>query len=166
MRMFRLFRQGAAALLLGAALSAAQAVDTPIYAIQGSGTTSPLLGQTVVTTGVVTKVNNNGFFLQDPVGDGDPLTSDGIFVFTSTAPTVSAGQLIRLAGTVGEFNTGSATNADTLAHRVTQLTGPTGITLLGTGTVTPVVISLPEAVNDDLERYEGMLVTITGPLTV
>ena len=82
-------------LLLGATLAlllaTAQArfVDTPIYAIQGSGSTSPLLGQSVTTTGVVTKLTNNGFFMQDPNGDGDPLTSDGILVFTSTAPTVS-----------------------------------------------------------------------------
>ncbi len=153
------------ALLVAGGVSA-QAADTPIYQIQGNTATSPLLGQTVTTTGVVTKLTNNGFFLQDAVGDGDPLTSDGIFVFTSSAPTVAVGQLIRLTGVVAEFNTGSASNADTLAHKVTELTGPTAITLLGTGTVTPVVISLPEAVNDELERYEGMLVTITGPLTV
>ncbi len=156
----------AAALALLLAVSQAQAADTPIYTIQGSGTTSPLLGQVVTTTGVVTKLTNNGFFLQDPVGDNDPLTSDGIFVFTSTAPTVTAGQLIRLTGTVAEFNVGSATNADTLAHKVTELTGPSAIAVLGTGSITPVVVTLPELVNDELERYEGMLVTITGPLMV
>ena len=43
-----------------------------IYSIQGSGAASPLVGQTVITSGMVTKVNNNGFFIQDPVGDGDP----------------------------------------------------------------------------------------------
>ena len=152
--------------LLLAVGATAQAADTPIYTIQGSGSTSPLLGQSVTTTGVVTKLLNNGFFMQDPVGDGDPLTSDGVLVFTSTAPTVGVGQLIRLTGTVAEFNVGSASNADTLAHKVTEITGPTGITVIGSGTIIPTVISLPELVNDDLERYEGMLVTITGPLTV
>ena len=143
------------------------AADTPIYAIQGSGKTSPLAGTSVTTTGVVTKVNNNGFYMQDLTGDGDPLTSDGIFVFTSTAPTVSAGQYIRLTANVTEFNVGAATNPDTLAHTVTELTTVTNLTLLGTGyTITPTVVTLPEAVNDDLERYEGMLVTINGPLTV
>ncbi|MES2822000.1 MAG: ExeM/NucH family extracellular endonuclease [Pseudomonadota bacterium] len=139
---------------------------TPIYQIQGTGTTSALLGQTVVTSGVVTRVLNNGFYLQDPTGDGNTATSDGILVFTSTAPTVVAGQLIQLSGTVAEFNTGAATNADTLAHRVTELTAPTGISVTSSGnSITPVSVSLPEAVNDDLERYEGMLVTLTGPLT-
>jgi uncharacterized protein len=166
MNMHTLLARAALALLLGAAQTHALAVDTPIYTIQGPGANSPLVGQTVTTTGVVTKVNNNGFFLQDAVGDGDPLTSDGIFVFTSTAPTVTAGQLIRLTGLVAEFNTGAATNADTLAHKVTELTTITGLTVLGTGTILPTPITLPELVNDDLERYEGMLVTIAGPLTV
>ena len=161
------FARSAVALLLAATQVAAFAVDTPIYTIQGSGSSSPLLGQTLTTTGVVTKVNNNGFFLQDLTGDGDPATSDGIFVFTSTAPTVAAGQYIRLTGKVAEFNVGAATNADTLAHTVTELTTITGISVLGTGyTIAPTPVTLPEVVNDELERFEGMLVTITGPFTV
>ncbi len=166
MRLIPTLTHAALALLLCAAQGAAFAADTPIYSIQGPTGTSPLLGQTVTTTGVVTKLTNNGFFLQDPVGDGDPLTSDGILVFTSTAPTVAVGQLIRLTGVVAEFNVGSASNADTLAHRVTELTGPTAIAVLGSGSIVPTPITLPELVNDDLERYEGMLVTIAGPLTV
>ena len=137
---------------------------TPISSIQGSGATSTMVGSTVVTGGVVTKVNNNGFFLQDPVGDGNPLTSDGIFVFTSTAPTVSAGQKIQLSAQVAEFNTGST---DAGARTVTQLTSPAAITVLGSGfSVAPVPVTLPVAVAGALERYEGMLVTIAGPLTV
>ncbi len=140
--------------------------STAIYQIQGSGASSPLVGQTLVTGGVVSKLSNNGFYIQDAVGDGNPATSDGIFVFTSTAPTVVVGQLIQLGGTVLEFNTGAASNTDTLAHTVTELTSPTGISVVSSGnSITPVVVTLPEAVNDDLERYEGMLVTLNGPLT-
>jgi len=154
-----------AAVLLATAACHALAADTPIYAIQGSGTLSPLLGQTVTTTGVVTKLTNNGFYMQDPTGDGNPNTSDGILVFTSTPPTVAVGQWIRLTGVVAEFNVGSATNAVTLARRVTELTGPTGITVLANGiSITPTVLTLPEIVNDEIEKYEGMLVTIPGPL--
>ncbi|MBN8489185.1 MAG: ExeM/NucH family extracellular endonuclease [Burkholderiales bacterium] len=137
-----------------------------IMEIQGSGATSPFAGQQVTTTGVVTRVNNNGFFLQDPVGDNDPLTSDGLFVFTGAAPTVSVGQAVQLSGTVTEYNTGAASNADTAAHPVTELTGISGLVVQASGlTITPTVITFPEAVNDDLERVEGMLVTIVGPLT-
>ena len=65
---------------------------TPIYQIQGTGHVSALDGQTVSTTGVVTAVDSNGFYIQDPNGDGNAATSDGIFVFTSSAPTVVVGQ--------------------------------------------------------------------------
>jgi predicted extracellular nuclease len=79
---------------------------------------------------------------------------------------VTVGQLVQFSATVVEFNTGAASNADTAAHPITELTGPTGITLLGGGyAIAPVEVVLPEAVNDELERYEGMLVTLRGPLT-
>lgn len=140
---------------------------TPIPAIQGNGASSPLAGQGVTTRGVVTKLNNNGYFLQDPVGDGDPMTSDGIFVFTSSAPTVVLGQLVQISGTVTEFNTGAAGNADTAAHPVTELTATSGLQVLGSGyAIAPTPVTLPEVVNDELERFEGMLVTLQGPLTV
>ena len=138
-----------------------------IYQIQGSGSTSPLVGQAVTTTGVVTKVNNNGFFMQDLVGDGNPATSDGIFAFTSSAPTVVAGQMVQVTGTVQEFNVGAATNADTAAHTVTELGSITNVTVTGSGyTVPATTIQLPLAPQDSLERFEGMLVTLQGPLTV
>ncbi|MEQ1528099.1 MAG: ExeM/NucH family extracellular endonuclease, partial [Methylococcales bacterium] len=139
---------------------------TPIYQIQGSGISSSLVGQVVTTRGVVTRVNNNGFYLQDAVGDNSAATSDGIFVFTNTVPTVSVGQLLDLSASVAEFNMGAAANADTLAHTVTELTSPAAITIVSSGNViTPTPVTLPELVNDDLEHYEGMLVTLTGPLT-
>ena len=76
---------------------------TAVHEIQGSGRTSPLAGQAVTTGGVVTAVDSNGFYLQDPIGDGDDATSDGIFVFTGRAPAVRVGDAAQVAGTVGEF---------------------------------------------------------------
>ena len=133
--------------------------------IQGSGAVSPFEGQTVVTRGVVTRVTNSGFFLQDPVGDGDGATSDGIFVFTSTAPVapVAVGNELRVSATVTEFRVG--TGAQAQANPVTELTSPS-FTLLSQGQVlAPTVITLPEVSEGELERYEGMLVTIDTPLT-
>ena len=136
-----------------------------VYDIQGSGGTSPLLDANVVTTGVVTKVINNGFYLQDPVGDHNPLTSDGIFVFTSTAPTVTAGQSVQVSGKVAEFNVGAAGNAQTLAHTVTEITAPT-VVVQGSGqSIVPTPITLPVASDAELESLEGMLVTINSQLT-
>ncbi|MEO8152729.1 MAG: ExeM/NucH family extracellular endonuclease [Rhizobacter sp.] len=147
-------------------VTAAAASFTPTFTLQGSGSTSPFLGQTVTTRGVVTLVNNNGYFIQDVTGDGNASTSDGLFVFTGSAPSVSAGQLVEVSGQISEFNTGAASNALTLAHTVTELTNSGTPLLLGTGSIAPTVVTLPEAVDGDLERYEGMLVTINTPLTV
>src|SRR5262245_33712502 len=83
---------GASAALAGSNLIAAGTITdddsfTHIYTIQGSGHTSPLVGQAMTTRGVVTAVDTNGgagsrgFYIQDPDGDGSSATSDGIFVF-------------------------------------------------------------------------------------
>lgn len=138
---------------------------TTIPQIQGSGATSSLVGQTVTTRGVVTKVLNNGFYLQDPVGDGDISTSDGIYVFTSSAPgtDVAVGNELRVTGKVAEYAVGSSAQA--VARPVTELTAP-AVTLLSSGnSILPTSIYLPESVDGELERYEGMLVSIQTPLT-
>ncbi|MDO9284599.1 MAG: ExeM/NucH family extracellular endonuclease, partial [Aquabacterium sp.] len=140
-----------------------------IYAIQGSGATSTLAGQLVVTSGVVTKLTNQGFFLQDAAGDGRSDTSDGIFVFTGATafPAAQVGSLVQVTGTVAEFNVGASGNADTAARPVTQLGGVTSVALLGSGaTIAPTVVTLPLAAGDSLERFEGMLVRIASALTV
>jgi uncharacterized protein len=140
----------------------APASVTRIYMIQGGelGTTSvsPLNGTSVVTEGIVTAKlpGLSGFYLQDETGDGNALTSDGIFVFGSSALTsVNVGDKIRLNANVTEFNT------------VTELVSPANIQILSTGNpVIPVDISFPEVVEGDLEAYEGMLVRIISPMTV
>lgn len=138
---------------------------TPVYDIQGTGATAALLGVRT-TRGIVTKVTNNGYFLQDEIGDGNPLTSDGIYVFTSTAPTVTAGQQVQITGTVTEFDvSGTTSNPTAEANPLTEFTSITSTIILGTGTITPIAITLPLANAADFERYEGMLVTIAGPLT-
>jgi predicted extracellular nuclease len=140
-------------------------VAAAIYTIQGSGATSPLAGQVVITSGVVTKVMNNGFFIQDLTGDGNPATSDGIFVFTSTAPPAAAvaGNMVQVTGTVVEFSSGAGTAATPL----TEIGTVTAVNLLGSGyTITPTLVTLPLAAGDTLERFEGMLVRFTGSLTV
>ena len=89
----------------GAAVYAEEVV--PIYDIQDAGHISPYAGQTVTTTGVVTAVAFNGYYVQDSVGDGDDATSDGIFVFkTGSKPAV--GDFVVLTDRVTEFIPGGA----------------------------------------------------------
>ncbi|HSN69497.1 MAG TPA: hypothetical protein VLV48_09640, partial [Thermoanaerobaculia bacterium] len=83
----------------------ASAADLTIPQIQGSGLSSPVEGQQVTTRGnIVTAVASDGFFIQaDGNGDAVPETSDGIFVFTSTAPAVAAGDRVDVTGVAKEY---------------------------------------------------------------
>jgi len=132
---------------------------TPIYTVQGAGASSPLVGQSVTIEGVVvgdfqTTAKLNGLFVQDPVGDSNPLTSDGVFVSTPSGLNVNVGDTVLITGTVAEVNNLTTINSSAL-------------TLCGSGAnVAPTVLDLPVAVNGDQERYEGMLVTLPETLTV
>jgi predicted extracellular nuclease len=167
-----------AALVLGAAAAGAEpsiaaradgASFTAIRAIQGHGARSPLEGALVITRGAVTRVDSNGFFLQvaDGDGDGDGRASRGLFVFTDAVPEVQAGACVSVSGRVVEFDAGAPGNAETAAHTVTELHAASAPqALAGPCAVTPVELTLPLAPGDSLERLEGMLVTLHGPLTV
>jgi uncharacterized protein len=107
-----------------------------IAEIQGASHISPLVGQAVQTSGIVTALRTaggSGFYLQDTSPDANVATSEAIFVFTSTAPNVSVGDAVQVVGTVGEFRPGGSgsTNLTT-----TQLASPT-ITVLSSGSVLP-----------------------------
>jgi predicted extracellular nuclease/methionine-rich copper-binding protein CopC len=152
---------------------------TAIYAIQGSGHVSPLVGQAVNTIGVVTAVDTNGsrgFYIQDPNGDGNAATSDGIFVFRPSGALPEVGHLVRVSGTVQEF-TPSGAAVGSLS--TTELSSVTDVTDLGMGpAITPVQIGGPGGLvpptesliagTKFFESLEGMLVTVknvqaTGP---
>ena len=143
---------------------------TPIHDIQGPGASSPIVGSSVTTRGIVTGVRNNGFFIQEPdaMVDADPATSEGILVFTGGAPPAAAvvGALVQVTGTVTEF----VPPQDTLQPPLTELSGPTVIQL-STGNPLPVPVPLtptfpdPAGVHDQLERLEGMRVSVAS-LTV
>ncbi|MEO0933925.1 MAG: Ig-like domain-containing protein, partial [Cyanobacteria bacterium J06641_2] len=109
---------------------------TEIYEIQGAAHTSPLLGESVTTTGIVTAVDTNGFYLQDATGDNNNATSDAIFVFTGSAPGVVVGNEVEVSGTVSEFTPGG-TNTGNLS--TTQISGSPTITIKSSGN------DLPEA---------------------
>src|SRR6266542_4389364 len=92
-----------------------------IHDAQGAAHKSPLAGERLAAVpGTVTALRTNGFYFQDPQPDGDPSTSEGIFVFTGSAPAVAVGDAVTVNGTVSEFRPGgAATNLS-----VTELTSP------------------------------------------
>src|SRR6266498_4061849 len=110
-------------------------VPTAIYDIQGAGHLSPRNGQVVAgVSGIVTARASNGFWLQDPSPDDNPATSEGLFVFTSSAPTVAVGDNLVVGGRVSEFRPGGASGAANLTS--TEVTGPT-VTVLSSGNPAP-----------------------------
>ena len=95
------------ATLLLASTALAQAPDLmPIGAVQGRDARSARVGHEVMVEGVVTAVRADGWFVQDG-GDGDPATSDALFVVGLPAPAV--GERVRVRGTVAEQDTGRGT---------------------------------------------------------
>ena len=79
-----------------------------IHDIQGTGFLSPQNGNTVtnvpgIVTGVRAVGSSRGYWIQDPSPDSNPATSEGIFVFTSSAPTVASGDSVLVSGKVQEF---------------------------------------------------------------
>jgi predicted extracellular nuclease len=99
---------------------------TPIYQIQGSGATAAITGN-VTTEGVVvgdfqTSAGLQGFYIQDPTGDANTATSDGIFVFTgATDNTVSAGDYVRVTGYAREqFGQTTLNGSNANEHRRTR----------------------------------------------
>src|ERR687883_582849 len=105
-----------------------------IHDIQGASHISPKNGQTVSNvSGIVTAKRTNGFYMQDPNPDADPATSEGIFVFTSSAPTVSVGDAVKVNARVSEFRPGGSSSANLTT---TELTTPS-ITVLSSGNPLP-----------------------------
>jgi predicted extracellular nuclease len=119
--------------------SAPAAGPVAIHDIQGPTRVSPLAGQQVadvagVVTGVRTYGSSKGFWFQDTAPDDDPATSEGVFVFTSSAPTVQVGDAVKVSGTVTEYVPGGASSGN---QSVTEISKPT-VTVVSSGNTVPV----------------------------
>lgn len=135
--------------------------EISIPEIQGSGTTSPLDGDDVITTGVVTATPQYlyGFYLQDPQGDGDAATSDAVFVYYpqgSGSITVEPGDHVEVAGEVDEF--AGQTQVVSSEAGTVELTEPAGA-------VTAYAGEWP-ATDAAKESLEAMLFSPQGDFTV
>ncbi len=153
-------------------LAVEQTTTLPIAVIQGSAATSTFDGQFVTTAGVVTAHRSNGFFIQTPDGldDGNPLTSEGLFIFTGFGALMpAAGDLVRVSGAVAEF----APDTIAFARPTTEISGGPAFVVTSTGQPLPAAIQLMPgdtpagAGTDQLERIEGMRVRasllVAGP---
>jgi len=167
----------------GAANVAVVPFALTIPQIQGAGHHSPYTNDPVQTTGIVTARSTNGFWIQTPTpADADLATSEGVFVFTSSAPTAAivVGASVRVDANVKEFGFANALS-------ITELVDPL-IAILSTGNTLPAatVVGLggrvpPTQVIDDdglasfdpmtdgidfFESLEGMLVQVNDAVAV
>jgi predicted extracellular nuclease len=126
-----------------------------IHDIQGTSWLSPQNGNTVtnvpgVVTGVRAAGSGKGYWIQDPAPDNDPATSEGIFVFTGSAPSVQPGDSVLASGKVSEFY--PLASGDTVAATsnlsITEI-DQTGVITLSSGNSLPAPIVLgPDTVPD------------------
>ncbi len=132
----------------------------PISVIQGKAEQSPLLGQQVITRGVVIAgvypdSPLPGLMLQSLNADDDPLTSDGLFVQLAESGEYQQGDVLLLQGTVAEIN---------------DLTSLTDLSYLSRCasehpvSATPVNLPLAEQLN--FEALEGMWLSFPQDLIV
>ncbi|MDX2558136.1 endonuclease/exonuclease/phosphatase family protein [Streptomyces sp. TX20-6-3] len=146
----------AAGLLAGSTNAAAEdAAGVRVHDIQGTTRVSPLVGKQVAgVTGIVTGVRtygSRGFWIQDPEGDGNPATSEGIFVFTSSVPTVAVGDAVSLSGTVTEYVPGGLTSGN---QSLTQISKPV-VTVVSQGNAVPAPVTLSSWSVPDAYAPEG-----------
>ncbi|WP_338758433.1 ExeM/NucH family extracellular endonuclease [Massilia sp. METH4] len=135
------------------------AVTHTIPQIQGSGAASPYANTVQTTEGIVTAKVAGGFYLQDANGDGDPTTSDGLYIYSAAAAnSVAVGQRVRVTGKIIEYTPSGA------GRSFTEMTEVSATSVLAAGQgVAPTNIVLPNA---RLDQVEGMLVRFANPLTI
>ena len=158
-------------------------ISPTIMEIQGAGHASEFVGQPLLTAGIVTAVDTNGYYLQDALGDRDARTSDALFVFTGIAPTVAIGDAVNVSGTVGEFQSGAGLSVTQIGTATTTVVSGgnagnalPGAVLIGAGGILPPT----ETIDDDAltsfdiatdgidfwKSLEGMRVTVDNPIVV
>lgn len=138
--------------------------------IQGEGERSDLVGMRVSTNGIVTAVDSNGFYFQDPDGDGNARTSDALFVFTGGSPDVEVGDDVNVVGTVSEYVSGGSNQPVTQLGNAEITVRSSGnelpaATLIGPDGILPPTASTLEGI-EFWNSLESMLLTYQSPVLV
>lgn len=133
----------------------------PIAAVQGREAVSPLRGEFVSVEGLVTALSDDGFYLQSEEfeSDGDPQTSQGLFVQTGHRPDPQwRGLRVRASGMVAEL---SERGSHPLRGSMTAIAGSPAIVLLTSSPrplpPAPLLPWQPYGA-PDYEAFEGMRV--------
>jgi predicted extracellular nuclease len=123
--------------------------------IQGTTWLSPQNGKTVtdvpgIVTGIRGTGSSRGYWLQDPNADNNPATSEGIFVFTGSAPTVKVGDSVLVSGKVSDFYPlSSGESVSTTSNlSVTEIDQTAATLLLGDNALPAPIVLTPTTVPD------------------
>ncbi len=131
----------------------AQPVEVTIYDIQYTtdpGGDSPLVGDSVITYGIVTGIFGRNFFIEENPGGA----WHGIYVYraSTSTPVVTIGDSIRVTGVVQEYNNATEIKA----------TDPSAVVILQSGVPLPDTTLITVADLRDQESYEGALVRLNS----
>jgi predicted extracellular nuclease len=155
-------------------------VSATIAQIQGASHTSPLRFAQVETSGIVTARTANGLYLQSTAPDSLASTSEGLFVFTGSAPTANVGDRVTVRGIVHETGFVGGLTTTRVTSTLVSVTG-TGFavpapTIIGRGGRVPPVTTIDDdrfatfdPNNDGIDFYEsleGMLVRVNTAVAV
>ena len=159
-----------AAAIFGLNTVALSQTEYAISAVQGKGNQSPFAGRDVRVQGIVTAVTRTGFFVQTPDDkvDSDPMTSEGVYVFTREAPPeeASIGALVVVTGKVEEFRPRTEQNTLPLTEIVVgQGGGSVKAVSRDNPLPKPVAITAEDMRGnaiDQLEKFEGMRVSVAA----
>ncbi len=152
----------------GLASAAYAQKEYSIADIQGDKNTSPHLKEAVRVSGIVTARIRSGFFIQTPDDktDANANTSEGVFVFTKDDPPADAavGDLVTITGIVDEFRARNDGEGLTVTE-ISFYSDRNSISVVSRGNPLPKAVILTAAdfkpnTLDQLERYEGMRVTV------
>ncbi|MDI1240492.1 MAG: hypothetical protein PSX80_01060, partial [bacterium] len=166
-----------ALVLLAVVIAAAPAFaqkDVTIAQIQGIKNVSEHVGMSVKTTGIVTARVRTGFFLQTPDSkiDSDPLSSEGLYVFTKDEPPADAaiGNEIGITGKVEEFRNRNENYGLTITE-INHFLGRDTIRVISSNNPLPkpttlTLLDFKSNAVDQLEKFEGMRVTVPAMTSV
>lgn len=144
-----------------------------LWQVQGRGDRTPLDGLSITTQGnVVTALRSNGFFMQTPAArsDVDPLTSDGVFVFTGGAPAgVSVGSLVNVTGVAQERFCSTQISATGAGNGYTVVGSGASVAAVAFNAnrpspnpAAPSCAPHPDAETANFECFENMLVSVAN----
>lgn len=148
--------------------------ELTIAAVQGDKNLSEFVEQSVRVTGIVTARTRSGFFLQtsDAKTDANPLTSEGIFIFTKNEPMADAaiGNEVAVVGRVEEYRVRNETSGLTITE-ISHFLGRDAFNVISKANPLPkpVVLAMSDFRTnafDQLEKYEGMRIAIAEMTSV